>query len=520
MANFEDVYVMNRGMLVNKYQGKRDNSLNQVITLQALPAPPSSALTSSGQFYFDISTSDLHMINDIRVRFDVLEGSGSSMILCPSPYFITKMEWQDKSGNMFWRSYNDTLFFEACSAVGLPQQTNAFLQSLNVSDTYFEGYIHPSSTTRIYRIPLISHPWSVVEQFAGNLSKLRLVLYWASSVVSSGSGTTSLSNVFLEMNHRRLPADLATIQRNYFSTAKRTRICYPDWYSFTGQTLNASTTTNLDLSSFKGKYPFFIYAVRTSNNSATSNGYLNTLPLGPKGTVDVLTPSGQSLFSNGTAVKNQILQEEFSDVFPNKVFADSRRWYLLSFCSNAKQALAGIESGYLRLDGSKHLLSLTPDAAKVDTVQTITLTSATVQSQGAFILQFKGCQTIPLAYNASAATIQNALNALPTFKNYPGGPLTATVSAAFSASAAPTITLKNNVGVAPNEDINLITFDNINSATSTTAASVDSAATTVSTYGTAGWVNGSSYIIDVYGYKQRWMTEYQGNITVEDDLDM
>jgi len=213
-----------------------------------------------------------------------------------------------------------------------------------------------------------------------------------------------------------------------------------------------------------------------------------------------------------------LLQEEQTDSFANKAFTDNRRWYLISFCNNAKQSLAGMENGYLRLDGSKYTLAVTPDVAKIDTVQTITLASAAVNTQGAYLLSFRGNTTNSLAFNASAATIQTALNNLPEFKSYSGGPLTATVSAAFSASAAPSITLNAKGASPPNLDGDLITFNNINSATSTTAASVDSATTTVSTNGVAGWTTGSSYIVDIYGYKQRWMTECEGNIQLVDDL--
>ena len=504
---------------MNKYQTKSDSSINQIVTLQCLPAPATSALTSTAQFFFDVNVSDLHMVNDMRLRLDVAESGGTnSMILSPSTYMIQKIEWQDKSGNIFWRSYNDAMFFEACSCVDLPKQNQAFLQSLNVNDRYYEGVVHPAGSTRSYRIPLVSHPFSIVESFVGNLQRVRIVIYWGGSVVSSGSGTPSLSNVYLEMNHRKLPADQLAIQRNYFKTRKITRVCSPDWITLSGQTLTSNSQATFDLSPFKGKYPFFVFGVRSSNNSATSNAYLNTLALGPRGSVDVLTPTGMSVLSNGTAPRIHLLQEEQTDSFANKAFTDNRRWYLISFCNNAKQSLAGMENGYLRLDGSKYTLAVTPDVAKIDTVQTITLASAAVNTQGAYLLSFRGNTTNSLAFNASAATIQTALNNLPEFKSYSGGPLTATVSAAFSASAAPSITLNAKGASPPNLDGDLITFNNINSATSTTAASVDSATTTVSTNGVAGWTTGSSYIVDIYGYKQRWMTECEGNIQLVDDL--
>lgn len=519
MSQFEDVYVLNRGVLVNKYQAKQDDSLNQLITLQCLPAPATSALTSTAQFYFDVNTEDLQLVNDMRLRLDVTESGGSnSMILCPSTYMIQKIEWQDRTGNVFWRSYNDTMFFEACTTVDLAKQNSAYLQSLNVNDKYYEGFVHPANQMRSYRIPMVSHPFSIVESFVGNLQKLRIVIYWGGSVVVSGTGTPSLTNVYLEMNQRKLNKDVLAIQRNHFKTKKITRVCYPDQITLSGQTLTAASTSNFDLSAFKGKYPFFIFGIRAANNSATDSAYLKTLALGPKGSVDILTPTGQSMWSNGTAPKIHLISETQTDAFSNKTFTDQRRWYMLSFCNNPKQALAGMENGYLNLNGSKYQLAITPDAAKVDTVQTITLTSATAQTQGAFLLSFKGNNTAPIPYNQTVGNIATQLNALPEFKNYPGGPLIATVGTTFAAGGSVAVTLNAQGAAPPNQASDLISFNNINCAVTTTAASVDSATTAVSTNGVAGWTTGSSYIIDIYGYKQRWMTECEGKVTVVDDL--
>ena len=263
MSQFEDVYVLNRGVLMNKYQSKSDNSLNQIITLQCLPAPATTALTSTQQFFFDIDVSSLHMINDMRLRLDVIESGGlNGMYLCASPYMIQKLEWQDKTGNVFWRSYNDAMFFEACSAVDLSKQNHAYLQSLNVNERYFDGPLHVVGTTKSYRIPLVSHPFSIVESFVGNLQKLRLVIYWGGSVLSAPAvaggtaGIPSLQNVFLEMAHRKLPSDQVAIHRNHFKTRKITRVCSPDWITLSGQTLTANTQSTFDLSPLKGKYPF------------------------------------------------------------------------------------------------------------------------------------------------------------------------------------------------------------------------------------------------------------------------
>jgi hypothetical protein len=71
-------------------------------------------------------------------------------------------------------------------------------------------------------------------------------------------------------------------------------------------------------------------------------------------------------------------------------------------------------SGALFLDGSKNLLSITPDSAQTNPIFSLTSSNAAAGlAVGYLRLKYKNSITAPLAYNTSAANLKVAMDALP-----------------------------------------------------------------------------------------------------------
>lgn len=104
---------------------------------------------------------------------------------------------------------------------------------------------------------------------------------------------------------------------------------------------------------------------------------------------------------------------------------------------------------------------LVPYGSTTNEVQTATVSGT--PTGGTFALTFKGATTAALAYNAAAATVQAALEALRTIgtgnvtaTGSAGGPYTITFVGALAGANAPLITLSNNLltgGTAPSVGI-------------------------------------------------------------------
>jgi hypothetical protein len=183
--------------------------------------------------------------------------------------------------------------------------------------------------------------------------------------------------------------------------------------------------------------------------------------------------------------------------------------YVLPLCADIKKAFAGmLDGGFMNFDGTKIKLSIVPSAAGTAAVQTVNLAGGA--NAGYYKLAFRGETTNSLAYNTSAANVKAALEALRTFKDYPGSPLTVTAS----GTAAADFTLTFDSTVEPPQDqkdlVQLIA-ETIN-ATGTG----DFSDTSVTTYGKKGWTTGSAYTIDIYGYKFRDLFLRDGQIRCAD----
>jgi hypothetical protein len=314
-------------------------------------------------------------------------------------------------------------------------------------------------------------------------------------IAVSGSGTASLSNLQMLIEEERLTDEEEKMALSV-QMSNKTEFQYLDWMrvSATTQTLTAATEYSFDLSSIGSKHvPFILLAIRADNYTNSSGGTLKFLSLGSnntatEATVNLGDPTGRKLLDNGTGdidyefLKNQIWNEHFSSDF------NSRNLHLIPFCASVKDAFKGIKNGYIAFTPDKWTLRLRPSTAGTAPVQTLSCTNS-ANDAGSYKLAYRGDLSDSLAFNATAATMKTAFEALPAAQNHPGGPLTITFSGALTATR--TATFPSNLP-PPRDLVYAITESLIQSTTP------ERTTTSQTTLGIEGFTTGSTYTIDAY----------------------
>jgi hypothetical protein len=371
----------------------------------------------------------------------------------------------------------------------LPALTCRFAQELNVDpDTWLNPITLQVGQTKTFYIPVILPGSDEQSPFPLFLLKDYLVLRLTSKMaVESGTAANlTVSNFLLWLQHETYPEDEhAQIDSLYKKNGvERKVITHVNMQQI--QTVSSSTAiTPITLSQFGQLDVGAMHAclrtsfvntsggMRTLQNvgrNSTSSVELSNVPID----VDRSINFPFQLMNNDLAI--QITNPNFFKYYPliNHFWSNPGLLFTQSTTTNVR-----------RLTGNE-LFKLTPDAAGVNEVCTITLTN-TANSTGYYNLAFRGDVTGSLVYNANAAAIQTALNALPSVKK---AGLTATASG--PATATFTITWS-----PPGPVTDLVQIIPTSLAQSTTPEIGSSAVTTV---GVDGFSNsGSNFYIDIYG---------------------
>ena len=146
----------------------------------------------------------------------------------------------------------------------------------------------------------------------------------------------------------------------------------------------------------------------------------------------------------------------------------------------------------------------------VPQIQTITLNKITAGGDalpltgGTFRFKWFGEFSSALNYTATAAAMKAAIEAMTASKEYPGGPVTVTCSAAFNAGASFTITFAD----ARNYPRIQVAGDSL-----TTAADKWSADTIVTTNAVRGWTSGT-YDVMLYAFRYQTIKHENGKLSV------
>lgn len=499
------------GVAMSDHQTFISHILPSVVELEAKPALTPTALVTGLKSFMTFQPSEIEKIDAMYLRLDVLESAASEMVLCDSPHMIKEIRWYAgrNQNSKFYTSYGDAMYFEALALVNSQQQTSGFLRDLNVSEAYGEGRTHTRSKTFSYRIPLPAHPFSVMKaMLMNNKEEMKIEIDFRDGVVVSGSGTPSLSGFYLEILQHKLSAEAHDEHRKWFKMPKVNRILEPQWITKTSQTLTASTETRFELDGFDGKFAFLVFGIRANSYAASSNGLIKFLDLGSEATWDILDTSNKSIHGKATRLSLQRNHLNSHHIHAEK-FLSNRNLYLIPFVNDIKLAFHGVLDGNFRFNKTKLSLAITPSAAGTSCVQTINCNNP-ANDGGYYKLMFRGEMTNSLAYNADAAAIKAALEGLQTFKDYPGGPLTVTASGALTTD----ITLTFPATVDPPQeakDLVQVVNESLNDG-----GVAEYTSSSVTTAGKKGWTTGSSYTIDIYGWKFRDLVFMESAIACQD----
>lgn len=488
----------------------------QFTTLASNPAPSSTGFSSGAVHLFKIDFRKVGKIHNMKLRFDITETGTAVMNLAPVQYFVSKIEWLSNSGSgpVFFTQYPDTMYWESLVLPDTNKLNRAYLKEMNIKEDYYGTTAHPISKQKSYRLPLISHPFDINEMLCSEMKEVECRLTLRSGITASGTGVVALTQVSIEIEHSMMsPTDMRDLFNTLYSGDKPLRHVFiePCPLKLTSQTFTASTQKDISLDVFSGRAAGLIFSIRDDSYAVSTSTILKTYDLGDSATVDIVSSTGKSMLCDGTPIRcDYLVNQLFAHHFDNVNFMRRRKWYVIPFCNSLKSAYHGVMSGgFLEFPaGHQYNLRITPSAAGVAGIHTLTCTNP-ANDGGSYRLEFRNAQTDSLAYNANAAAIKAAFEALPTALAADGIPLTVTASGALTTTA----TLTFAASAEPlNELDDIVRVNAQGLKDDTVTENIDES---ITTYGTKGWVTGSSYTIDIYMLK--FMSLWSNGFDVKSD---
>jgi hypothetical protein len=331
--------------------------------------------------------------------------------------------------------------------------------------------------------------------------------------IVSGTGTVVLNSLDLILSSQlpskidqdtnaRLASDGSVRAAKFISGHNQT---------FPSQTLTAGNSHKIKLGSFEVECAYLLLAIRDIGATNTANGLQRAKSLNGA-TIDLLTPSSQSILGRGTAISIDFLKRVvYPTLFPN-AWVRKSNWYIVPFCDSVLAAIAGSQGhGYYTFEpnGASPYLEFGIPAAAVSAVDTITLSA---NAAGLYRLSYKGFDTPPLAHNANAAAIKAALEALPSMRDADGNPITVTASNAFSThgGAGVTIAYASDNALNPDEQV---TFTNL------AGTAVHQQLVIRTTQGKEDWIDSATnnYDITSYAMLYRNVMAKHGRLAIQDE---
>lgn len=470
--------------------------------------------TSGGKKYSSFIDKGLvPKLKGMTMKIEITVAS-NPVRLAPVPYWFDRLRMLSKGGSQeLYSKVNDGILLDIVCQLPKDKEKQV-LKGLNMGyeegQEYWEG---PYLQVGVHTFYLPIHgPWSNSDGlwFQNFASDIQVEVDGASSIIADGAGTVTCTALHMILESEHLSeVDAIYHDKEYTRNAYSSHFLHPVRVTSTSETITASTEKTIDLSSVSGKIAGLILMIRSSTSN-TSNGNYNFVGLGDPDqncTIDLKDPANKSLVGAGSPVdvnylKNMIYPMHFDNDFFNK-----KNVYLLPFCESLKHAYAGKVNGFWQADGSASKVAFTPSAAGTKSVVTLTLATGT-NDDGSVTLDFKGSRTSQLDWEANQATVDGALDALPSSINFKGRRHDWTLSAA-NFSATRTLTLNPEASLDSEKE--LVTLSGgINDG------GVGGVFTSsLSTAGKSGFATGS-YTVDVIALVHKKFSVYNGKVSVQD----
>lgn len=478
----------------------------QSIHTVSAKSPPSNLFQGSNQYQFEIEPGNFNICNDawLEIKFTV---TSSSARLAPTPLWIRQITFRNGQKDVF-ETYGQALLTNTILLHSQSQLEGKVLRMMNMGDDYQPLPSYAVNSSHVLYCPLNSSLLGFGKICFSELNgRLDMMIHTQSPVVS-GSGVVTLTGMNLLVNSD-VPsrADYSHIDHAYSNNILERRILQPQYLLNSGQTLTAGSEYQLYLDSFSGRFSHFIVKIMASGATNANNGLHDYISPGDGALIDFKDPTGQSIYGQGTSISYNFLKSfVWADHVLNN-YATKKNLIPILFCHDLKRTYGGEIDGHIELRSLRNYISITPSAAGTSCVQTLTLSGTS--ASGTYQLMFKGYLTDSLAYNANVATIKAALEALPPFQQWPGRPLTVTVSAAISAGTSVTFTFDSTAGNV--SDLVIL----VPGSLATSAPAAVSGSTALTTSGVPGFTTGT-YDIFVVGYRFRQFSQAFGELFITD----
>ena len=272
---------------------------------------------------------------------------------------------------------------------------------------------------------------------------------------------------------------------------------------YNDKTLTAGATTKFALDQFVGKCPFIIVVIKPNNSPVASDkSLIDFVEIGPDGTFDVTNSSSQSLFGNGTAVKQDYMYDMWTKQTGNPHLVGV---YLIPFCESVKKSLAGNVNGFFEFVGLKDYLEITFDQTPTSEIHTINLESLGVTGSYRYAFENGAISDQELDYNDSIVDIDAVIEAMPQLKERN---ITVSVNGGINSTTTQSITYNSRAG-SVSEELGKLTIlgNGIPKVTSTT----------LTTKGKKGFSSGSNYQVEIHMYKFKCLeVAKNGHLTCQD----
>lgn len=444
------------------------------------------------------------------IRFKITETGAATMILLPVYQWFQRIELWSKngSGEELIREYGET-FEEKNILSHSEEELKPLCDLVNRNARGLINYTastHKASESKWYSLPLSDLLAMINPNHQKIKGDLLIRFYCKNGIVASGSGVPSLVDVNLVAEEEDLLVNGFDHADEHGKSLIRGFHAYQYFEPVIVEetnTLTASTKYRLNLENITGAVAALTVRIRSST-AATASAVQKYVDLGPQSLFDVESNTGTSLWANGTAVFGDYLLRDLPRKYANNDFCNKNKLYIVPFCDNFVNAIVhGVNHGFMNFkEGAKNYLAITPDANPTSAVYSIDITG-TPASGSCYFVDPWGNRTADLAYDATAATVQTALNALPFY--YENG-LTSTVSASpFGGDFTVTF-----AGIDP--EVLLGRPLGFFSALYTSApALVTVASVTQSTIPRRGFTTGS-YTVTVYGWVLRNVLDIGSNL--------
>lgn len=382
-----------------------------------------NVLTQAGTINFKVvrNTNCKHKM--AWIRLDCSESGGANSVtptVCP--LFITTINVYRDMGKKIQRIDGENILFTLDSKPS--DYLSTIAPVMNMDTTLSNPKPILAGKQRSYYIPL-ANLWCWNMALDSLISDIKIEVNTAPSV-ETGSGTLTVIGAQLVLHSEFIPQD--SLSSRLWKEAELTNVFekpYVDWLLFqpASQTFNGGQKYPFIMGGITGKVLFLQFFLRAGSNPTNVNGARRLLTsLGDTqadGQYQLLDSAGKTI--TGLAVESAVNRYLIASEDEKGQTTVSSPVYTIAV-NDPSRALQGKFDNWIEMSGM-HQLEITPaPAMSGNASEIVTLTpglataagSAATLASGTWSISYGGNTTSILAFNASAAVVQAALQALPS----------------------------------------------------------------------------------------------------------